>query len=172
MQLRGNRVTLRTTERGDLNGLLALWNDGRVMQWVGFPVGLGYNAEQMARWFDELQLQPFRHHYVVFDEDGRFGGEIYYAVDREHGRAGLDIKLAPAAQGRGLAADALRTLIRHVFETEPDVMLVWTEPRADNLASKRLYARCGLRPEPRPVDLRPFESFWALSRTRWTLQLA
>lgn len=168
MQLVGNRVTLRTTEQGDLNNLLVLWNDGRVMRWVGFPAGLGYDVERMARWFDRLQANPSSHHFVVYADPVGFCGEVFYAVDQEHGRAGLDIKLVPAAQGRGLGADALRTLIRHVFESERDVAIVWTEPRADNAASRRLYARCGLRPDTRPADLEPFDSFWSLSRARWS----
>lgn len=168
MQLCGNRVTLRTTEREDLENLLALWNDGRVMQWVGFPSGLGYDADRMARWLAKVQIEPDRHHFVVCADEVGFCGEVYYAVDRVHRRAELDIKLVPGAQGKGLAADALKRIIRHIFEEEQDVQSVWTEPRAENFASKRLYARCGLRPERRPADLPPFESFWALSRARWS----
>jgi RimJ/RimL family protein N-acetyltransferase len=128
---------------------------------------LGYGAEKISKWFDKLQSQPYRHHFIVWADGIGFCGEVYYAVDKEHKRAGLDIKFVPEAQGQGLATDALKTLIQHVFETEKDVQVVWTEPREGNAASQKLYARCGLEPEPRPSDLEPFESYWALSRERW-----
>ncbi len=167
MVIRGKRVVIRTTRRQDLADLTALWNDGRVMQWVGFPDGLGYDGEKISKWFEKLQNHPHRHHWTVWADGIGFCGEVYYAVDQEHQRAALDIKLRVEAQGQGLATDALQTLIRHVFETEKEVEAVWTEPREENAASRELYARCGLEPEPRPSDLDPFESYWALSRARW-----
>ncbi len=167
MQLHGDRVTIRTTTLQDLADLMTLWNDGRVMQWVGFPNGLGYDEEKIAHWFETLQSQPFRHHFVVHVDDVGFCGEVYYAVDQAHRRAALDIKFVPSAQGRGLATDALQTLIRHIFQVEKEVDVVWTEPWQDNIASRKLYARCGLTPQPRPRDLEPFESYWASSRESW-----
>lgn len=167
MQLRSGRVTIRTTSRQDLTDLMTLWNDGRVMQWVGFPNGLGYDEEKIARWFEKLQSHPHRHHFVVYANSVGFCGEVYYAVDQAHRRAELDIKFVPSAQGRGLATDALQTLIRHAFENEKEVDIVWTEPRVNNIASRKLYTRCGLTPQPRPSDLEPFESYWALARESW-----
>jgi hypothetical protein len=71
---------------------MALWNDGRVMQWVGFPNGLGYDKEKISKWFDKLQSETNRHHFVVCAESVGFCGEVYYEVDKAHRRAGLDIK--------------------------------------------------------------------------------
>lgn len=39
--LRGERAIFRPTASGHLPALLRLWNDGRLMRWVGFPDGLG-----------------------------------------------------------------------------------------------------------------------------------
>ncbi len=168
MLIRGEKVIIRTTTRQDLADLIKLWNDGRVMQWVGFPNGLGYDAGKIRDWFEKLQSQPHRHHFTVWADGMGFCGEVYYAIDKQHQRAGLDIKFRPEAQGQGLATDALKTLIRCVFETEKDVEVVWTEPHKANTASQKLYARCGLEPEQRPSDLALFESYWALSRARWS----
>ncbi len=168
MQIRGEKVVIRSTMRDDLADLLALWNDGRVMQWVGFPKGLGYDQTKINTWFEKLQSHPSRHHFVVRANGLGFCGEVYYAVDQVHRRAELDIKFVPAAQGRGLATDALKSLIQYVFETENEVESVWTEPREINIAARRLDARCDLAPESRPPDLAPFESYWALSRERWS----
>ncbi len=143
---------------------MRLWNDGRVMQWVGFPDGLGYANEAVEDWFAKVEANPDRHHYIVCDPEIGFCGEVYYAIDQNHYRASLDIKFIPQAQGQGLAADALKTLIEHIFEVEENVNFVWTQPSAVNLAAKQLYAGCGLRPEARPADIQSGESYWALFR--------
>ena len=162
--VRGDRVTIRPTTEGDLRDLMGLWNDGRVMRWVGFPDGLGYDSEKIHAWYERIQSNPECHHFVVRAGDVGFCGEVYYAVDRTHRRAGLDIKFRPEAQGHGLATDALTALIDLVFGAEPDVDAVWTEPSEENIAAQKLYARCGLAPRPRPPDLGSGESYWERRR--------
>ena len=51
MEILGEQVTLRKTTQVDFDSLMKLWNDGRVMQWVGFPNGLGYDREAVEAWF-------------------------------------------------------------------------------------------------------------------------
>lgn len=157
-------MQLQPTTSADLPDLGALWNDGRVMRWVGFPEGLGVDEQVLQDWWEAMAADPDRHHFVVLAEDGRFCGEAYYRLDRAQGRASLDIKLLPKFQSRGIAAAALGQLIRDVFATEPDAEAVWTEPSAENHAARRLYARCGLRPRPRPHDLPGDHDYWELRR--------
>lgn len=160
----GERVTLRPTSEADVPDLMRLWNTGAVMRWVGFPAGLGIDEAGMRRWYERLRQAPERHHFTVRAPDGAFCGEAFYAVEPEHQRAGLDIKLLPEAQGHGYATDALRAMIAHVFASEPAVEAVWTEPVIANLAAQRLYARCGLALSARPLDLGESESYWELRR--------
>ncbi|MCR4404424.1 MAG: GNAT family N-acetyltransferase [Candidatus Acetothermia bacterium] len=160
----GERVTIRPTTGADLSDLMALWNDGRVMKWVGFPDGLRYDLEKIRDWYKKLRLDSSRHHFVVHAEGVGFCGEVYYAVDKAYRRAGLDIKFTPEAQGQGLATDALKTLIRIVFESEPEIEAVWVEPSAENTAARKLYERCGLKAKPRPSDMEQGPSYWELRR--------
>lgn len=157
-------LAIRATTEGDLLELGRLWNDGRVMRWVGYPDGLGYDDEALRAWFGRLQSSGDGHHFVVRDSDVGFCGELFYRVDSEHRRAELDVKLVPEAQGRGIAAAALAWLIELVFEREPDVDAVWTEPWPENHAARALYARCGLAPTHRPTDLRAGPSYWERRR--------
>ena len=168
MQIRGEKVTIRTTTHDDLANVMALWNDGRVMQWVGFPNGLNYDKVKISKWFDKLPREPNCQHFVVYVKSVGFCGGVYYAADLAHRRAGLDIKFVPEAQGQGLATDALKTLFRHVFETQKDVEVVWTEPAEVNDSARKLYARCGLRLEPPPSDMAQGQAYWALSRETWS----
>lgn len=157
-------LTIRSTTRADLADLAALWGDGEVMRWVGFPEGLRYDEPELERWLAAIVASPDRRHFVIRDAE-EFCGELFYAVERDTGRAALDVKLVPAAQGRGIATAALSWLIDVVFEAEPEVDAVWTEPWPENEPAQRLYARCGLEPKPRPGDLQPGPSFWALRRS-------
>lgn len=156
----GKKIVLRETTEKDLADLMGLWNNGEVMKWVGFPNGLGHDLEKMLGWFHELQKESSRHHFVIYDSDIGFCGEAYYAVDKEHKWAGLDIKLRPEAQGKGLASDALSALIEYIFQHEPDAEAVWTEPAKENVAARNLYRRMGLNPQPRPNDLAGDGSYW------------
>ncbi len=168
MKKKGENIILRPTLRNDLADLMALWNDGRVMRWVGFPDGLGYDITAVTAWYERMEANPLRHHFVVFSDRLGFCGEAYYAVDPQHRRAGLDIKLRVAAQGGGRATAAFRILIDRVFMCEPSVDLVWTEPAVSNLAARTLYWQCGLRPAQRPADMpvdpRYDTSYWELRR--------
>ncbi len=164
VRIRGERIALRPTSVADLPDLLVLWNDGRVMKWVGFPEGLRYDERSITRWFDRISGNPHRHHYVVTSSFLGFCGEAYYAVDPLHHRASLDIKLRPEAHGGRRAAAALLALIHLVFERESDLHSVWTEPVENNLAARTLYWRCGLRPTERPSDMKPGPSYWELRR--------
>jgi RimJ/RimL family protein N-acetyltransferase len=164
MEIYSERVTIRRTNESDLPNIKKLWNDGRVMKWVGFPGGLGYDDEKLKVWFERLQADSHRHHFVVHAPEIGFCGEVYYEVDKAHRRAALDIKFVPEAQGHGLATDAFKKLIKLVFESEPEVDAVWTDPYEENAASQKLYARCGLKPKPRPADMEAGPSYWELRR--------
>lgn len=157
-------MQLQPTTSADLPALGALWNDGRVMRWVGFPDGLGLDEQDVRDWWQAMSADPDRHHFVVLDDQGRFCGEAYYRFDRAHGRASLDIKLLPEFQSRGIARAALTDLIDLVLATEPDAQAVWTEPSEENQAARRLYHRCGLRSRPRPDDLPGAHDYWELRR--------
>jgi RimJ/RimL family protein N-acetyltransferase len=157
-------VRVRATTEDDLPDLVAMWNDGRVMRWIGFPDGLGTDAEQARAWWERTSADPNRHHFVVEADGIGFAGELFYRVEPEARRAGLDIKLVAAAHGRGIASAGLTALCERVWNEEPDVDAVWVEPHPLNEAARRLYARLGFRPLKRPPDLPPADSYWELRR--------
>ena len=137
------------------------------MKWVGFPDGLGVTLEKLETWLDKLEANRETTHYVISTPDAVFCGEFFYRLYPELKIAGLDIKLMPEAQGQGIATQALNWLIETVFENEPEVKEVFTEPNDDNQASQKLYARCGLESGPRPETLHAADSYWALDRNNW-----
>jgi len=162
----GKKVMIRKTTEKDLLDLMNLWNDERVMKYVGHPNGLRFDLKKTRKWFKKLQRETNRHHFVVYDNDIVFCGEVYYEIDEKHKRAGLDIKFRPEAQGKGLASDALSMLIEFIFKSRPDLKAVWTEPAKENRAAQNLYRRCGLEPQSRPKDLEGDGLYWERKKDR------
>ena len=78
---------------------------------------------------------------------GQLVGLIQYweEADPDYRHAALDLFLDPAWQGRGLGADALRTLARHLFQQRGHHRLT-IDPAAHNQRAVRAYQRVGFRP--------------------------
>ncbi|MFG2663727.1 GNAT family N-acetyltransferase [Streptomyces sp. NPDC048387] len=69
----------------------------------------------------------------------------YAQEDPDYRHAGIDLFLDPAAHGRGLGTDAVRTLARHLLDDLGHHRLV-IDPAADNAAAIRCYEKAGFRP--------------------------
>ena len=144
-------IIVKETERADLANVKALWADGDVMKFVGFPDGLHQTDEQMEKWFERISAsRPQRNHYSVF-EDGVYCGESFYAIDNATSSASLDIKLFSFARGRGIAAKALSHAIGQAFEN--GAQKVWVDPHRDNVKAIALYERLGFVRKPMPENL-------------------
>jgi len=127
----------------------ALWADGDVMKFVGFPDGLHKTDEGMSRWYDWISsARPMVNHYSVF-EGSIYCGEAFYSIDGEHDNsASLDIKLFRFARGRGIATKALSHAIENAFGN--GAKRVWVDPNPDNIKAVALYERLGFVRKPMP----------------------
>ena len=142
-------IELRRTSESDLPDLMALWNDGRVMTFVGFANGLGATSESMAAWLNRLRADGSRRHFVIHAGSIGFCGEAYYAIDADHDLATLDIKLRPEAQGRGIASAALTHVLSEVFDGGL-AGRAYVDPSRHNTPALRLYERLGFAGALRP----------------------
>jgi aminoglycoside 6'-N-acetyltransferase len=77
----------------------------------------------------------------------RVVGAVQWAAEEEpdYRHASIDIFVDPAVHGRGVGADAVRTLARHLVDDLAFHRLV-IDPAADNEAAIRCYAKVGFRP--------------------------
>lgn len=161
-----NRITLKETGPEDLDNIQALWNNGDVMAYVGFPEGLGICSMKVEAWFEVLGRDRSSRHYSIYIEDIGYCGETWYGIDAVHGLAALDIKLMPGAQGRGIAEYALSFSIEEAFSNE-GVTSVYVEPQKDNAKAWKLYEKLGFVPRERPDFLEPSETYLEISRETW-----
>ena len=145
-------VEIKETTRDEIRNIQSLWADGDVMKFVGFPDGLHQTDESMQKWFEWISTnRPFVNHYSVF-EDGRYCGEAFYEIDKEHDySAALDIKLFAFARGRGIAAKALSYAMDEAFRNSAHT--VWVDPNPENDKAIALYEKLGFERKEMPAYL-------------------
>lgn len=136
----------------DLAGVQRLWADPDVMRYVdGFSDGLHVAMEHLEKeWLPWVQQPPLRQHVSVY-ENGCYCGESFYSVD-ETGLASMDIKLLPAARGKGIARAALSYALDAAFQTGKAVR-AYVDPSPANEKALQLYAGFGFRETVRPSHL-------------------
>lgn len=137
--LQGAQVTLRPASQADIPALARIRATPDVLRWWrGGDDMVAAVAEDLA----EEGTETF-----VVEHDGGVAGAIQWHAEDEpdYRHAGIDIYLDPALRGRGLGADAVRTLARHLIVDLGHHRLV-IDPAADNAAAIRCYSKVGFRP--------------------------
>ena len=144
-------IEVKETKAENLSDVRRLWADGDVMRFVGFPDGLIKTDEEMRNWYKWIESnRPALNHYSIF-EDGKYCGESFYNIDREHKNAALDIKLFAFARGRGIAAAGLTHAINEAFQNGAET--VWVDPVPENTKAVALYERLGFQQKDFPAYL-------------------
>lgn len=143
------RLRLRPYEPRDVDDLFAMQSDPVVMRYWSYPPWTE-RAQAEAK-LDEIATAMGRGEacpWAVADRstDRLLGTCALFALVRDHARCELGYALTRAAQGRGLATEAVRRVLEYAFDVlrmervEADV-----DPR--NAASVRLLERVGFRRE-------------------------
>jgi RimJ/RimL family protein N-acetyltransferase len=87
---------------------------------------------------------------IVNDEDSRIVGGCGFKTGPTHGRVEVGYGVAPSAQGRGAASEALQLLLRRAFEAGATEVLAEVAPT--NLASTRVVQKAGFEKVGSRVD--------------------
>jgi aminoglycoside 6'-N-acetyltransferase len=137
--LKGTLVTLRPATTEDVPELTRIRATPEVARWWR-------GGEDMAAAVAEDLAEEGTETFVI-EHDGRAAGAIQWHAEEEldYRHAGIDIYLDPSLRGRGLGADAVRTLARHLIVDHGHHRLV-IDPAADNTAAIRCYSKVGFRP--------------------------
>jgi RimJ/RimL family protein N-acetyltransferase len=144
-----NKVKIKETTIDDLNNVVSLWNDGNVMQFVGFPNGLGVTRESLEKnWLQNINTSDKRRHYSIYHEDLGYCGESYYGIEA-NGKAALDIKLFFKSRGKGIAYMGLKYAIEKAF-TQGKATSVYVDPQKINSKALKLYSKFNFKEYPHP----------------------
>lgn len=140
MRLTGRRATLRLIAPGDMDDLVRVFSDATVARWWG-----RFDRDRIER---ELihDDDPGTTLYAV-EVDGELAGIIqsWEEEDPDYRHASIDIALASAWHGTGVAVDAIRTLARHLIDAQGHHRLT-IDPAADNARAIACYRKVGFRP--------------------------
>jgi aminoglycoside 6'-N-acetyltransferase len=139
MKLQGAQVSLRSATDADIPALASIRATPEVRRWWR---GEDDMASEVA-----ADLAETDSHTFAVEHEGRVVGAIQWSAENEpdYRHASIDIYLDPAVHGRGLGADAVRTLARHLVADQGFHRLV-IDPAADNVAAIRCYGKVGFRP--------------------------
>lgn len=144
-ELSSARLRLREVRADDAPALFAIHSDRRVMRYWSYPAWTGLAQAECK--VADIQRQRRELDMLVWaiteaHDDRLIGTSAVFAMHLEQGRAEIGYSLHPDWQGRGLASEALRLILRHLFDgmglrrIEADI-----DPR--NQASCRLVERLG-----------------------------
>ena len=148
MNIKGKKVTLRAMTRDDMQLICDMFNDPEledvVVGWA-FPLSI----EQQNRWFDNnLSSNGLNHRFVVeTEEDGAIGISTLTDIDWKNRTAMHGIKLANKQfRTKGIGTDTVMATMRYAFDELGLHRLdgCWFDA---NIASKRLYTKCGWKEE-------------------------
>ncbi len=134
--LRGERVLLRPGRPEDAERLVRIRNEpGVARRWGSVDI-----EEEIDEQFIDTD-EGF-----VIEADGEVIGAIQYHEEDDpmYRHAGMDIFLTTSRHGRGLGAEAIRLLARHLFEERGHHRLT-IDPAADNAPAIRAYEKVGFR---------------------------
>jgi len=134
---RGERVVLRPAQADDVAALVGILRRPEVARWWG--------RWDLARGRREFLGGGGERCFVVLVDDA-VAGLVQYLEEEEpdYRHAAIDIFLHPNWRGRGLGADAVRTLARHLI-TDRDHHRVTIDPAAENERAIASYRRVGDR---------------------------
>lgn len=156
--LRGEEVVLRPLEPSDADTLREIVATPKVARWW-FP-------NEDPRWPTDDDPDAARYAVLV---DGQVAGLIQYGEepDPQYRRAEIDVFLDPRVHGRGLGADAVRTLCRHLVGAAGHHRVA-VDPSVANAAAIRCFEKVGFR---RVGVLRRHERNWQSGTWRDALLL-
>lgn len=160
-------IKMNRTSENDLANVAALWNDGDVMKFVGFPNGLGVSAESLNSWLISIAKDNLTEHYSIYHDELGYCGESFYSVDKEHELGMLDIKLFSKARGKGIARYAFEYAIDKAFKTGKCTR-VYVDPNRENKSAWALYKKLGFSETSRPEFLEPSDVYLELTEEVFT----
>jgi aminoglycoside 6'-N-acetyltransferase len=128
-------MILRPLAEGDEAELLRIHRTPEVARWWDVP-------DEGFPWTDESDATR-----LTIEVDGAVAGLIQFweEVDPKYRHAAIDVFLDPALHGRGLGAEAVRRVVRHLIDDRGHHRLT-IDPAAENAAAIRTYEKVGFRP--------------------------
>ncbi len=143
--IRGEKVYLRPSERGDLDDFVRWFNDAETMRYLAMRAPMGRAAEE--RWFDGMLERHGKrdYHFVIcLLEGGRAIGTVgLHEIDEENGTAASGIAIGEKGEwDKGYGTDALNAIADFGFG-ELRLERIWLDVYEGNARAQRSYEKAG-----------------------------
>lgn len=133
--LRGRRVVLREPEPRDAAELERIHRTPEVLRWWGDPDATFPFEHDERCTFLAITVDDAPAGWIQFDQE----------PDPDFRHASIDLFVDPARHRRGLATDAISTVMRHLVQ-ERGHHRIMIDPCVDNAVAIACYTRVGFRP--------------------------
>ncbi len=143
MNLEGSKVVLRALELEDMEFLREILNDPDIEKMVigwSFPT----SKYEQEKWYERTITDKQNLKFAIQIRDGEtIGMATLGSIDWKNRKAIHGIKLSKnAPKGQGYATDAVMVIMKYAFE-ELQLNRLYGSILEYNIASQRLYAKCG-----------------------------
>jgi len=142
---RGEKITLRPAEMGDVDAILVTATDPETLVWVTLPLdydrdrAIGYVEGYAPGWWERGDGAA----WVVADADGNYAGQLDLRIDaRDRQVADVGFMTSPHARGRGYMTAALRAAVEFGFSELGLERIEW-RAHVGNDGSKRVAEKAG-----------------------------
>lgn len=137
------RLVLRLATPADAAFICTLWNDPRVMGFVGFPNGLGETEEKIRASIEKRGVSEFHQLLLIMLKDGNQAiGQCKMELPNPDGICETDVKLRPEFWGQRYGLEVKRALLDYLF-THTDCRVVQATLNVANKASIRMQEAVG-----------------------------
>lgn len=139
------KITIRSFERGDIPNKVRWINDPANNRFLHYELPL--RTDKTEAWFESHRNDASRYDAVIEADAVPVGVIGLLSIDQTNRKAEYYVTLGEAAyQGKGIAKEASRQLLRYAFETlRLNRVYLYTETK--NEAAVRLFEALGFRRE-------------------------
>lgn len=145
-QIKLKNLILRPPSLKDFNFLKNMWENGKVMEYIGFPSGLHQSNKKIINWIENWQDAQHLRLIIEHRKDKRAIGEIGFRLDnsfrfhKNKKNAILDIKIIPKYWSRGYGFESLNGFIKFL-DMNSDFDFYSLNPNIKNIKAMGLYKK-------------------------------
>lgn len=139
------RLRLRTMTATDIPGLREWMPDKSLYTYWGKNAGKADKDPSLLFRKAEKAAKSF-HWGIALKESDKVIGEAWVYLIENDRMAKIAYRIAAAEQGRGYAAEALRSVVRFCFD-KTELQRLWSDVDVRNIPSCRVLEKCGFTRE-------------------------
>ncbi len=148
MEIKKDDIFIRNAIISDANTLLTWWNDGKVMEHAGFPLGLQTTESKVL---EKIYSQSDEFALLIIEFKNEVIGEMNFKFISESA-ASIGIKICDIKmQNQGIGSICLRLLIDSLFDGF-NLEKIVLDTNLNNLRAQKVYEKLGFTKIKTEID--------------------